>query len=90
MSATLSRRAYLGAVLPDDATAFSPRGMLIDDVLAGSMAEQAGLRHGDHDPQDEVESEGGGPSPLAERERAGEPEDERSEGQPEGDPSEAC
>lgn len=47
MSATLSRRAYLGAVLPDDTVAFSPRGMQIDDVLPGSMAEQAGLRHGD-------------------------------------------
>jgi alpha-beta hydrolase superfamily lysophospholipase len=47
MSATLSRRAYLGAVLPDDTLAFSSHGMLVDDVLPGSMAERAGLRHDD-------------------------------------------
>lgn len=47
MSATLSRRAMLGAELPADAEAFTPHGMWIAGVVDSSMAERAGLAAGD-------------------------------------------
>jgi uncharacterized protein len=47
MSATLPRRAYLGAVLPEDERAFSSVGIWVDDVLPDSMAAHAGLQAGD-------------------------------------------
>lgn len=47
MTSTLSRRAYLGAELPGDLEAFSAEGVRIAGVIAGSMAERAGLRAGD-------------------------------------------
>ncbi len=34
-------------MLPDDTVAFSAQGMHVDDVVPGSMAAHAGLRHGD-------------------------------------------
>ena len=43
----LPRRAYLGAELPPDADAFSDGGMVVAGVVAGGMAELAGLVAGD-------------------------------------------
>ncbi len=47
MPATLPRRAYLGAVLPEDERAFTDEGIWIDDVMPDSMAANAGLEAGD-------------------------------------------
>lgn len=47
MPSTLSRRAYLGAELPGDLEAFVADGVRIAGVIAGSMAERAGLSSGD-------------------------------------------
>lgn len=47
MTTPLLRRAYLGAELPGDAEAFTGEGVRISGVLAGSMAERAGLVAGD-------------------------------------------
>lgn len=47
MPATLPRRAYLGAVLPEDERAFSAGGIWIDEALPDTMAAHAGLVPGD-------------------------------------------
>jgi uncharacterized protein len=47
MPATLPRRAFLGAVLPEDERAFSPDGIWIEDVQPDTMAAHAGLEPGD-------------------------------------------
>ena len=44
---SLPRRAFLGAELPADDVAFGPAGMTIGGVIAGGMAERAGLVAGD-------------------------------------------
>jgi hypothetical protein len=43
----LPRRAFLGAHLGPDAEAFSDAGMLVDDVIPGAMASDAGVGSGD-------------------------------------------
>jgi uncharacterized protein len=47
VTATLPRRAFLGARLPPDAEAFTTAGMRITGVVAGGMAAEAGLEPGD-------------------------------------------
>jgi pimeloyl-ACP methyl ester carboxylesterase len=47
MPATLPRRAYLGAVLPEDERAFTDEGIWIEEALPDTMAAHAGLVAGD-------------------------------------------
>lgn len=47
MTATLPRRAFLGARLPPDAEAYPGAGLRITGVVAGGMAAEAGLEPGD-------------------------------------------
>lgn len=47
MTTSLPRRAFLGAELPADAEAFTRDGVRIAGVLAGGIAERAGLASGD-------------------------------------------
>jgi pimeloyl-ACP methyl ester carboxylesterase len=47
MTATLTRRAFLGAELPPDAEAFTSEGMLVAGIVEGGMAMRAGLLPGD-------------------------------------------
>lgn len=47
MSATLPRRAFLGAELPGDDVAFTADGIVVDGARPGGMADAAGLQAGD-------------------------------------------